>query len=329
MNDLISVITPMYNLQEYIEASIQSALSQSHLNLELILVDDGSSDRTVEICQGYARKDSRIRLLTSCHGGVSSARNIGLDAAAGDYLFFLDGDDVIHPLLLETLVKGMKATGAQIGGTGCASVSEKNWGNMKDAIAADLSASTAYLSHPDALDAFFHTVSPINLIGGVMMHRDLVGQTRFRKDLFIGEDYYFVYQNLIKGAGAVFLDRNWYYSRIHSSNSSWDHSYEGFRTRFDRRRLVWENEEALGRAEYAACQKRDGFDVFLRCVLKNSPHSEDARKMRKEIKRFRSQLFPALTLGSKLRYCLAVYTPSLYSGLVRLEQALRGLLRRK
>ena len=96
----ISVIIPMYNSQDYIGQCLRSVISQTYRNLEVLVIDDGSTDKSVDICQSYCQKDKRIRLLLQEHGGVSVARNRGLDTAKGAYLFFLDSDDMIHPYLL-------------------------------------------------------------------------------------------------------------------------------------------------------------------------------------------------------------------------------------
>lgn len=109
-NDIcVSVIIAVYDLEEYIDRCINSVLAQSHPNLEIILVDDGSTDNSGEICRKYASTDSRIIYLRKDNGGVSSARNHGIKAATSNYLCFIDGDDWIEPdyvrQLLSLLVK--------------------------------------------------------------------------------------------------------------------------------------------------------------------------------------------------------------------------------
>ena len=99
----ISVIIPVYNTEKYVEECIESVLAQTYTDFELILIDDGSEDNSREICREMGRKDDRIRLIQMEHRGVSAARNAGMDAAVGKYLFFLDSDDMIHPQLLEAL----------------------------------------------------------------------------------------------------------------------------------------------------------------------------------------------------------------------------------
>lgn len=97
MGDLISIIVPVYNVESYLEQCIDSILAQSYKNLEIILVDDGSTDRSGDICDRYAEKDSRIHVVHKANGGLSSARNAGLKICHGDYLGFVDSDDYIDP----------------------------------------------------------------------------------------------------------------------------------------------------------------------------------------------------------------------------------------
>ena len=111
---LVSVITAVYNAKAYLRQCIDSVLAQSYDHLELILVDDGSNDGSEAICDEYARRDSRIRVIHKPNGGVSSARNAGLAAAQGDYIAWLDSDDYFEPAMIERLLTAMQTHGKQI-----------------------------------------------------------------------------------------------------------------------------------------------------------------------------------------------------------------------
>ena len=100
---MISVIIPVYNSEQYLKETIDSVFSQTLKNWELILVDDGSEDSSGSICDSAEESDSRVRVIHKKNGGISSARNAGLDIAEGTYFFFLDADDTIHPSTLEAL----------------------------------------------------------------------------------------------------------------------------------------------------------------------------------------------------------------------------------
>lgn len=96
MNSLITVIVPVYNVKNYLNACINSILEQTYSNLEIILVDDGSTDGSQDICDFYAKKDIRVKVFHTKNGGVARARNIGLEHATGDFISFIDSDDVIN-----------------------------------------------------------------------------------------------------------------------------------------------------------------------------------------------------------------------------------------
>lgn len=103
-NDLISVIVPVYNASPWLRECVESILVQTYHQLEIILVDDGSTDGSGEICDEYAVQDNRIRVLHRNNGGVGTARNVGLDAATGTYIGWVDADDTIEPDMFQRLI---------------------------------------------------------------------------------------------------------------------------------------------------------------------------------------------------------------------------------
>lgn len=111
---LITVIVPIYAVEPYLRACIDSILAQAYPNLEIILVDDGSPDGCPAICDEYARRDGRVRVIHKLNGGLSDARNAALDVATGAYIGFVDSDDVIEPTMYETLIAEALATGADV-----------------------------------------------------------------------------------------------------------------------------------------------------------------------------------------------------------------------
>lgn len=110
-NPLISVVIPVYKVENYLRECLDSVISQTYKNLDIILVDDGSPDNCPAICDEYAQKDSRVRVIHKANGGPSSARNKGIKSAAGEYISFVDSDDYISPAYIEqmysTLVKSV------------------------------------------------------------------------------------------------------------------------------------------------------------------------------------------------------------------------------
>ena len=102
-NELVSVIVPVYKVEPYLDRCVASILAQTYPNLEVILVDDGSPDNCPALCDAWAQRDARIRVIHKKNGGQSDARNVGLDAASGAYISFVDSDDYIAENFIETL----------------------------------------------------------------------------------------------------------------------------------------------------------------------------------------------------------------------------------
>ncbi len=110
----ISVIVTIYNVMPFLEEALNSAIGQTYRNLEIILIDDGSSDGSERICDRYAQLDPRVKVVHQKNQGVSAARNAGLDNATGDFITFLDADDAFYPNMIETMRNTLVNTGADI-----------------------------------------------------------------------------------------------------------------------------------------------------------------------------------------------------------------------
>ena len=113
-NKKISIIVPVYNMEKYLERCVDSILAQTYTNIEVILVDDGSKDSSPKICDSYAEQDSRVKVVHKINGGLSSARNAGLDVASGGYIGFVDSDDYISAEMYELLAKRLDESDCEI-----------------------------------------------------------------------------------------------------------------------------------------------------------------------------------------------------------------------
>lgn len=114
MKDLVSVVVPIYNVEKYLVSCVDSLIGQTYSNLEIILVDDESPDRSPAVCDEYAAKDPRVKVLHKENGGLSDARNAGLEIARGEWIAFVDGDDIVHRKFIEILVSAAEKTDAEI-----------------------------------------------------------------------------------------------------------------------------------------------------------------------------------------------------------------------
>lgn len=126
MNPLISVIVPVYEVEYFLPRCIKSILNQTYQNIEVILVDDGSPDHCPEICDEYVKQDVRLRVIHKKNGGLSDARNAGINAAKGDFFCFVDSDDWIRPSMLENLMRAIKETGVKLAIANIKIVDENN-----------------------------------------------------------------------------------------------------------------------------------------------------------------------------------------------------------
>lgn len=113
-NELISVVVPVYKVEKYLEKCVKSILKQTYTNLEIILVDDGSPDKCGQLCDELAKIDDRIKVFHKENGGLSDARNYGVERANGEYIGFVDSDDYIHENMYEELYKAIKRSGTSI-----------------------------------------------------------------------------------------------------------------------------------------------------------------------------------------------------------------------
>lgn len=123
---LISVIVPVYNVEKYLDKCVDSIVNQTYKNLEIILVDDGSPDNCPKMCDDWARKDKRIRVIHKKNGGVSSARNLGINNANGECIGFVDSDDWIEKKYIQKLYETLIQEGADIALCGCNRVTGTN-----------------------------------------------------------------------------------------------------------------------------------------------------------------------------------------------------------
>ena len=114
MECLISVIVPVYKVEPYLQRCVKSIQMQTYKNIEIILVDDGSPDRCPEICDELVANDRRIKVVHKPNGGLSDARNVGMEMAQGEYFCFVDSDDYIQPTMVEKLKVAIEKTGAML-----------------------------------------------------------------------------------------------------------------------------------------------------------------------------------------------------------------------
>ena len=200
---LISVIVPIYNVAKYLPRCVDSICNQTYQNLEIILVDDGSTDNSLEICNQYADEDKRIRVLHQENKGVSSARNLGLDNVTGEFVTFVDADDWLVAHYVQRLFELIQTYHADIAIGGCLTIIES-----EKAIFPPATYQQRLVSKEEALIASPHKTS-IN-IAGKLYRKTLLEDLYFDTNYSLGEDTLFFFHALQKATIIVSTDEKIY-----------------------------------------------------------------------------------------------------------------------
>ena len=193
MNELITVIIPIYNVEKYIYECVYSVLKQTYTNLEIILVDDGSPDNCGKICDDYAKKDSRIKIIHKPNGGLSDARNSGIDIASGEYITFIDSDDFIAEDMIEYMYLNAVKNHTDI------SVCQKQPVDEDGNIIFDKLQCEDICIHgsEEALKYYFKTKKIQSVAWGKLYKRELFVALRYPKDKYC-EDEFTTYRAIAK-----------------------------------------------------------------------------------------------------------------------------------
>lgn len=192
---MVSVIVPIYNVEKYLKRCIDSILNQTYKNLEIILVDDGSPDKCPQICDEYAKEDDRIIVIHNKNGGVSSARNAGLDIARGKYIGFVDPDDYINYDMYSAMVNEMDNFACDAVICGFCQVSEK-----ENKIIRKESLQSKVLSVEECFKELFSfsglDIKPV--VWNKLFKRDIISDLRFCEYIEISEDLLFCVEYLLR-----------------------------------------------------------------------------------------------------------------------------------
>lgn len=212
---LISVIVPVYNSELYIERCIKSIVTQSYSNLEIILVDDGSKDNSLHICKEYCEIDSRIIVLHQENKGVSAARNIGLNAATGQYITFVDSDDELYGDAIKKLLDNALLYNADI------SSGRKCTVNEQQEIISLYENDRVYIyKELDTLCLSLEGNSQTNSACAKLFKKSFLGDIRFINGKNINEDGFFLFQCFVKKPIFVQHDISVYKYVIHEHSNS-------------------------------------------------------------------------------------------------------------
>jgi len=200
LNDLISVIVPVYNVEEYLVRCVDSILCQTHSNLEVILINDGSKDNSGIICDKFREKDSRVRVIHQENRGVSAARNAGLDVAAGDWIGFVDSDDWIELEMFEKLLSAAVESGKLVSVCGFVKYHLNGW--VEKRVFGEI---PTVLGKEQALEYMLSNAYYEGYIWNKLFKRDLLN-VRFSETIHACEDLLFSIQAFMHIDGVAYVD---------------------------------------------------------------------------------------------------------------------------
>lgn len=218
---LISVIVPVYKVEPYLRKCVDSILAQTYTNLEVILIDDGSPDNCPAICDEYAVKDSRIKVIHQQNAGVSAARNAGLDAATGEYIGFVDSDDWIEPDMYEVMLCRMLEKRAEISGiVYCIDTKDKEGKALRG-------TQDRVFNKEEIINEALSFGRIVQAMCGYLFSSELIKGIRFAKDISMAEDFLFCFTAFTKANTMVFTDYCAYHyfqrsgSAVHTLNEKY------------------------------------------------------------------------------------------------------------
>lgn len=318
---MISVIVPIYNIAQYLQRCLDSILRQTYRELEIILVDDGSTDESGTICDTYAEKDERIKVVHKENGGVSSARNMGLDIATGEYIGFVDGDDLLDEKLFEVLMKNAERNQCDISCCQLATIDvdgtlKTTYNNKSQFFERDYIIKN-YFFDPFIKDTMYSQCNKI-------FRRSLVEKLRYKQYKY-GEDILFVFEVLERSNG-MYYDNYVGYYYVHREDSAMTSRFSA--KRLDYVKAIRDIEEKC-RKNYTFAYDNSKIWVYqhvlitVRQIIANKKQVEFCdwlKKEKKYLKENSKKCLKKLSTKRKLDYFGVLYFPIYIWGINALKR---------
>lgn len=267
----LSIIMPVYNAEKYLSLSIESVLSQSFENFELIVIDDGSTDNSRSILKRYALKDNRIKLLSKKNGGASSARNLGLKESHGEWVIFVDSDDYLPYNALSNMIERGAEIKVDLVLFSLGKLDNK--GNIESRKIYDSKSFHPYREViVDILRDKIDTEPSSKLFRG-----SIARQVQFDENLIIGEDLFYILNFILKSQQPIYFENTIVYV-YRSISSSITHSKENL---FSYKQLVEKVSELLSENDYGDYLRTFmvGTMMWMFFTLQRLPSAKDLNKM--------------------------------------------------
>ena len=219
---LVSVIVTVHNTEKYVSRCLKSILCQTYKNIEVIVIDDGSTDSSTSICESFATKDERIRFFRKENGGVSSARNVGLQNCCGEYIFFVDSDDELLPSCVETCVGIALRTDADI----VKFALSKKYGfiRKKYSFSCDVDCLIQRHEFSKKVFPFLYSTFDFNSVCTMCIKASLAKKNSFER-YKLGEDYLYLVKSILQSRRIYVCSKVLYIYRLNSGSAT--HHFDG------------------------------------------------------------------------------------------------------
>lgn len=209
--ELISIIVPVYNIEKYLDKCIDSIVNQTYQNLEIILIDDGSTDNSWKKCDEWAEKDKRIKVIHKENGGVSSARNVGLEIAKGKYIGFVDSDDYIEKSMYEIMYKEIKKSNIDLVICDYQRVSFEN--KAENDLVSEYSVEVF-----DKLRMLQNFYPYFGVVWSCLFVKEKLENIKFDEDMYVGEDLKFDCSYILRCQKGIFVKGKLYDYRLRNDS---------------------------------------------------------------------------------------------------------------
>lgn len=310
----VSIIIPIYNEEAYIRQSLKSVMRQTYKKLEIIVINDGSTDQSLHICNELSQNDERIFVFSQINTGVSTARNRGIDIATGEYIFFLDGDDAIHPFLIEHLVCQMKKHNVELAMCECRKMTNQQMESIIYGISKSEEEKKIW-TRGQAEEWFHKYPKRLSGIGGKMILRKFIGDLRFERQMIYGEDTLFLYNLICKNPRVAYFNVEWYFYRQHLCSVTHSEKVKMDEKYFECTKIIRKSEYEKNQMPYVLYWEEWLLEQMEKSfvLMKESNKKKKWKELRKmAVAERKHPLFYKLNLCRRLRFWICFFAYPLY-----------------
>ena len=315
--DLISIIIPIYNVEKYLEKCLNSVISQTYNNIEIILVNDGSKDKSKEICNNYAKRDNRIRVIHNENKGVSNARNTGIDIAKGKYITFIDADDYVDKNYVDVLYALCIKNNADI--AVCGVKDEDYAGNVIN----ETNEMEIKLHKKEFLKELLNEKYFFSVCWAKLYKNNVIDNIRFNEDMKIGEDFEFLYK-LLQNVNIAYINttKKTYHFLMREGSATKSGFNEEWKKQIDFCEKVIQDVANTDIEEYAVKRYFKSIMPCIITILKTESNYNDIKYLKDKLKKYKKYIKKnkLLTKKEKTFFYIIMINPYILKKIFQIKQ---------